>query len=62
MPTYGGHKMDNYTKEIPSNGPKKTGIESWLQASKCSIEEIACKIDLGKLEISLFGFKTNSMK
>jgi hypothetical protein len=62
MPTYGGHKKENYTKEIPSSGPKNMRIESWLQVSKCPIEEITCKIDLGKLEISLFGFKTNSTK
>jgi hypothetical protein len=33
-----------------------------LKTNKCPIEEITCKIDLGKPEILLFGFKTHNME
>jgi hypothetical protein len=60
MPTYRGHKKENCTKEICNNDHKKTGRKLWHQANKCPIEDIACKIDFKKLEISLFGFKTHN--
>jgi hypothetical protein len=62
MPSCRRHEKENYTKKIPSNGPKQIGIENWLQINKFPIEEIECKIDLGKPEISLFGFKTHNIK
>jgi hypothetical protein len=62
LPAYKGHEKKNYIIKIPSNNPKKTGTESKLKTSKCPIEEISCKIDLGKPKISLFGFKTHSME
>jgi hypothetical protein len=62
MTTCRRHKKYNCTKEIPSNTHKKTRTESRLKTNKCPIDEITCKIDLGKLEISLFGFKTHTTK
>jgi hypothetical protein len=47
------------TKEIPSNSHKQMGTESRFETNKLPIEEITCKIDSGKCEISLFGFKTH---
>jgi hypothetical protein len=55
-------KKKNCIKEIPSSSPKKTRTESKLKTNKCHVEEITCKIDSGKLETSLFGFKTHSME
>jgi hypothetical protein len=49
-------------KMTPSSNPKKTGTKNRFETNKCPIEEITCKIDLGKHEISLFGFKTHITK
>jgi hypothetical protein len=38
------------------------GIKSRLKTNKCPIEEITCKINSRKHEISLFGFKTHTTK
>jgi hypothetical protein len=62
MPICRRHKKENCTKEIPSSNPKKMGTKNRLETSKCPIEEITCKIDLGKPELSLFGFKTHNME